>query len=148
MTAVSVDTATPQRTWQEANKEYLIRAMAPLRAALAGGRDVVAERRPAASDLAEIAAGMAAPPALDMLGDLFGLSAFERDLVLLCAGMELDSKLAAAVPAGGPTFSLALATLPEPHWSALAPTAPLRRWRLVEPASGAHALTTANLRLD
>ena len=31
-----------------------------------------------------------------------------------------------------PTFSLALASLAEAHWSALTPAAPLRRWRLIE----------------
>ena len=35
-----------------------------------------------------------------------------------------------------PTFGLALAALPTPHWSALAPAAPLRRWRLVELDAG------------
>src|SRR5262249_61081118 len=45
-----------------------------------------------------------------------------------------------------PTFALALAALPGAHWSALAPGAPLRGWRLVE-LRGA-GLTSAPLRLD
>ena len=44
------------------------------------------------------------------------------------------------------TFSLALGALPNAHWSALAPQAPLRRWRLVEPATG--PLVTSPLRID
>ena len=46
-----------------------------------------------------------------------------------------------------PTFSLALAALPEAHWSALTPAAPLRRWRLIEVGSG-DTLTTSQLRID
>ncbi|TDC06407.1 ATP-binding protein, partial [Streptomyces sp. 8K308] len=45
------------------------------------------------------------------------------------------------------TFSLALAALPEPHWSALTPVAPLRRWRLIE-LDDETRLTTTRLRVD
>jgi len=90
--------------------------------------------------------------ALDTLVDRFGLTPFERGIVLLCAGVEFDSSFAALCAAAQngracATFSLALAVLPKPHWSALAPTGALRRWRLldVDPSSG---LTSAPLRLD
>ena len=46
-----------------------------------------------------------------------------------------------------PTFSLALAALDEPHWSALSPAGPLRRWRLIE-LTGSDTLTTARMRID
>jgi hypothetical protein len=46
-----------------------------------------------------------------------------------------------------PTFSLALAALPDSHWSALTPAAPLRYWRLLEVGSG-DTLTTSPLRAD
>jgi hypothetical protein len=46
-----------------------------------------------------------------------------------------------------PTFGLALAALPEAHWSALTPTAPLRHWRLIEVGAGP-ALTHSPLRID
>ncbi|WP_255954117.1 ATP-binding protein [Streptomyces odontomachi] len=99
-------------------------------------------------------------PAEDGLGALvacFGLSAFERDVVLLTAAAELDPTTGARCAAASgnperayPTFSLALAALAEPHWSALTPVAPLRRWRLVEldPTGTEGRLTTARLRLD
>ena len=77
--------------------------------------------------------------ALDVLCALFGLTSFERRIVLLCAGMELDgnfaSQCAAAPGSNGnpwPSFGLALATFPEAHWDALASSAPLRHWRLIE----------------
>jgi len=65
-------------------------------------------------------------PALETVCALFHLSPFERDVLLLCAGMELDSRFAEACAGQPPTFALALASLPEPHWSALAPSGPLR----------------------
>jgi predicted nucleic acid-binding protein len=45
------------------------------------------------------------------------------------------------------TFALAMAVLPDPHWSALAPTAPLRRYRLIEMESG-QGFVTAPLHID
>jgi hypothetical protein len=94
------------------------------------------------------------PAAIDVICDLFGLSTFERDLLLLCAGVEMDSQLAAlcgsaqsrAQPASA-TFGLALAILPDPHWSALTPGRPLRRNRLVELGAGP-GLTSAPLSID
>lgn len=96
------------------------------------------------------------PPALETLVRLFGLSPFERDTLLLCAGIELDSSFAASCAAAQgddrktyPTFSLALAALPEAAWEAISPASPLRFWRLVEPAMGTRDhLTTAPLRID
>src|SRR5437588_5236697 len=79
-----------------------------------------------------------APWALDLLSEMFHLSRFEQDLLLLCAGMEFDASfpLLSASSRGHAsrnyaTFSLALAALSDPHWNALTPTAPLRRWRLI-----------------
>src|SRR5207244_4953216 len=80
---------------------------------------------------AEPADGTYGASALDNLCAAFRLSPFERDVLLLCAGIELDSTFPArcATAQGGtrrayPTFSLALAVLPEAHWSAIVPTAP------------------------
>lgn len=83
----------------------------------------------------------------------FGLSAFERDVLILAAAPELDGRFSGlcAEAAGDaarpyPSLSLALAVLPEPAWSAVTPDAPLRRWRLVE-VEGA-SLITGTLRAD
>ncbi|MFG2828973.1 ATP-binding protein [Streptomyces sp. NPDC048434] len=91
---------------------------------------------------------------LDVLASCFGLSTFEREIVLLAAAAELDPttgpRCAAACsdPSRAfPTFSLALAALTDPHWSALTPVAPLRRWRLIE-LDDETRLTTTRLRLD
>jgi ATPase family associated with various cellular activities (AAA) len=95
-----------------------------------------------------------APAAIDRVSERFGLSDFERHLLLLAAGVELDSALAdlCAAAAGGTrshwaSFGLALAVLPDAHWSALTPDRPLRHWRLLEPAEDT-ALAAARLRID
>jgi ATPase family associated with various cellular activities (AAA) len=92
--------------------------------------------------------------ALQALQALFGLSAFERDVLLLCAGASLESRfLRACADAQGdpqatwPTFGLALAVLDEPHWSAVGLARPLRVWRLIEPSPGGTVLH-APLRID
>jgi hypothetical protein len=91
---------------------------------------------------------------LDRLTATFHLSPFERDLLLLCAGVVLDARVArlSATIDGergrrAATFGLALAALPDAHWSAIAPTGPLRRWRLVEPARE-EAIAEAALAID
>ena len=95
-----------------------------------------------------------APSALQKLGNIFGLSTFEEDLLLLCVGMELDASfpslcsLAQDDPQKAyPTFSLALSILRSPHWSALTPSSPLRRWRLIE-VEGVGVLTHSPLRIN
>ncbi|ELP67861.1 ATP-binding protein [Streptomyces turgidiscabies] len=104
-------------------------------------------------DSTPVAAGPVTAP-LDALVTCFGLTPFERDLVLLTAAQELEPTAAARCAAACgdrertyPTFSLALAALAEPHWSALTPVAPLRRWRITE-LDDESRLTTSRLRLD
>jgi hypothetical protein len=121
----------------------------------AKGEAESSERGQAAEDaLREAANALPAPSALDTLCAAFRLSPFERDVLLLCAGMELDSTFSAQCAAAQgdsrrtyPTFSLALATLPEAHWTALSPSASLRRWRLIELTSN-EGLVSAPLRID
>ncbi|MBC8028995.1 MAG: ATP-binding protein [Pyrinomonadaceae bacterium] len=108
----------------------------------------------AQEELAATAAAMSAPPALQTLCAMFDLSAFERHVLLFCAGIEVDSAFAALCaeaqgdPARAfPSFSLAMAALPEAHWSAMSPASPLRYWRLIEVGSGP-VLTRSQLRID
>jgi hypothetical protein len=138
-----------EANWAEANKSFLVHEFARLRSRL-GGND--AESKPEA--LQNLRDSMQTASAIDTLMHIFDLSAFERDLLLLCAGIEMDSVLAAKCgeALGRPqrsyvTFALALATLPDAHWSALAPMAPLRKYRLVEMEAG-YGLTAAPLRIN
>ena len=78
----------------------------------------------------------------------FGLSAFELDIVLLCAAVEADPESREMVAACHrdatgpyPTFQLALDHLREPRWDALLPHGPLRRWKLIEVWDGTLLLT-------
>lgn len=91
---------------------------------------------------------------LHKLCENFGLSAFENDLLILCAGMEFDgswgsrcAEIASDPKQNYPTFSLAMSVLEHPDWSALSPAAPLRRWQLVEIGAG-NTLTASPLRLN
>ncbi len=95
------------------------------------------------------------PPALETICGLFGLSLFERSVLVLCAGIELDAKisqLCAKLQGNSnntyPTFALALAVLPQPHWSALTPTSPLRHFRLIDFYGPPTSVTTSPLRIE
>lgn len=92
--------------------------------------------------------------ALERLCTIFDLSEFEQNLLILCAGMELDTSFAVLCAAAQgdtqrpyPTFGLAIAALEGMHWSALTPARSLRRWRLIEVGAG-NRLTNSPLRID
>jgi hypothetical protein len=142
------DTSIP---WFEANQRYLTLSLARVRHTLfqsQAGQQTAPVETDDLEALKALAATMSAPPAVETLCALFGLSPFERDVLLLCAGVELDTQfLAWMAPQTAPTFSLALAVFPDAHWSALTPSAPLRRWRLIETVS-ASSLTQSPLRID
>jgi len=139
-------------TWRAANQAYLLAEFARL----ASGLQTHEPKDGASAEQAaeEIRSSMQPRPPIDQLADLFGLTEFERQLVLLCAGVEMDSNLAAACAENQAnakkaqvTFGLALAFLDEPHWDALTPVRPLRRYRMLEVQGGA-SLTSAALRID
>jgi len=147
--AISEVESRAQMSWAEANQACLVLEFARLRCQMGIDRG-----EPPREEPFELRRSMQAPPAIDNLVAIFELSDFERGLLLLCAGIEMDSSLAAkcAQELGRPqrgctTFATALAALPDPHWSALAPGAPLRRYRLVEVDPG-YGLTSAPLRID
>ena len=135
--------------WYTANQAYLVAALDALRGRVESGSGPIADQLGVVAD--EIAASMSQPPALHRLATSFGLSGFERDLLLMCAGIELDSDFEEvcrkASGRRGATFGLALAALDDAHWSALAPTAALRYWRMVEPGPQEN-LVNAPLRID
>jgi hypothetical protein len=151
-------TAPLRQDWATKNQTYLSCELERLRNLLqrgsARGQDSGSEAAIPLSTPSALPGDLERPPALMTLCETFGLSAFERDIVLLCAGVELDAGLARMCAAAqndpqmlNPTFSLALAALPEAHWSALLPTAPLREWQLVHLGEG-RTLTLCPLRLD
>jgi ATPase family associated with various cellular activities (AAA) len=145
---------TPRMTdaarWQDANRRSLAAELDGLRHAL--------KRR-----LGEAGDPPAEPPpfppgfesALDRLCQVFDLSGFERFVLLLAAGVEFASDIATlcaraqgAADRSHASFSLALALAPEAHWSAIAPSAPLRYWRLIRVDDTASSLTAARLVIE
>jgi hypothetical protein len=157
------EAVTSALDWQTANQRALSAALAVIRHFLEIDPAALKQKNSdelqfAEKQYRELTCEMSSPPALETLVQLFGLSAFERNVLLLCAGAELDSSFAASFAAAHgnplhpyPTFGLALATMPHAHWSALAPDAPLRYWRLLEFAQGGSPgapNTTRPLRID
>ncbi|HHY56464.1 MAG TPA: ATP-binding protein [Chloroflexi bacterium] len=135
------------REWQDANQQHLMNAVtwAAERLRLhAAGQDAYPPPFP----------WLPGDAALSRVTEIFSLSPFERSILLLCAGMELDGELPALCAHAQndlmrpyPTFGLALAALPDAHWSALSPGAALRYWRLIEVGASA-SLVSSPLRID
>jgi hypothetical protein len=96
------------------------------------------------------------PPALTILSKRFGLTAFEQDILLLCAAMELDISIGGLCAYAQddaaktyPTFALAFTIFDDPSWDAMCPERPLRYWRLIEiHQPGGQPLNTSSLRAD
>jgi hypothetical protein len=145
-----MNSPTAPDDWIEANQRYLTAQFARLRVALGDE----AHRQDADAWCEAARAELRAPPACEVVSDLFGLSRFERELLLLCAGVEMDAEIAQRCSTTQgfslrpyATFSLGLSVLNEPHWSALAPSSPLRRWRILEVNDSA-GVALGRLRID
>ena len=149
-------------SWEAANQRHLSAELARVRETIqrhttqVKGAPIVdsADSRMATAAPDRAVDTSATSSALETLVATFRLSPFERDLLVLCAGVELEAGFAAlCAEAQGdpqrtyPTFSLALAALPNPHWSALTPAASLRYWRMINVES-ARTLTRSPLRID
>jgi len=134
--------------WERQNQEYLAQAFSDLAARLGGNGEAKVGTKPVGHSFE-----MDSSPAIETLTAIFGLSNFERELLLLLAGVEMEPALSekcaqiTGQPRAPVNFSLAMSVLSDPHWSALAPSSPLRRFRLLEIESG-YGLTSAPLRID
>jgi hypothetical protein len=135
--------SSPHLLAADASQRDLVTALGQVRAAL----EQHAHR--ARNGLADLPAAGPEPEdlpgdgALSALCQGFSLSSFERSVLVLAAGPDLDGSFPTlCADAHGdqnrryPTFGLALAVLPDAHWSALSPAGPLRRWHLVELSGG------------
>lgn len=136
-----MEASSIQDSWQEVHRNDLAARLEPLREALkrACGRKSVESQATLAMESDAPATELATSTAFGHLSTTFDLSPFEQNLLLLCAGVELDSEFAqlCATAQGKsdisfPTFNLALTLFSEAYWFALAPVAPLRFWRLIE----------------
>ena len=93
-------------------------------------------------------------PRLIQLCQLFSLTPLERNILMLCAGVEVSSHFAAlcAEIYSNPqqphvTLNLVLRLFQTNHWEAFHPDAPLRRWRLIE-IGGGSTLANSPIRID
>lgn len=144
--------------WQELNKNYLMQELARVQSKLyekIGSKEQPTIQAQSFNLDEEELLQLIPSFALEILSDRFELSPFEKDILLLCAGMELDRSwgLLCGQAQGSdltnyPTFSLALSTLDYPHWDAITPDSPLRHWRLVELKDNSNSLTTKELVVD
>lgn len=164
-------------SWQAGNDRYLSAALHWLRLSLTqlseskptltdehlfGRKQLTSCDTLKASEISEAAAAMETaaaidpPPALMILSQRLGLSRFEQQVLLLCAAMELDTRIATLCAQAQqnanrpyPTFALTMTLFDEPVWEVLSPERPLRYWRLLEiNQPGAQPLTTSALRAD
>ena len=141
----------PNRFWHRHQDERLL--LPPAQPQVADVSD--AEIEQAALAMRQ-AAATEPPPAPAILSHRLGLGQFEANILLLCAAIELDTRIATLCaraqndPARPyPTFALALALFDDPVWEALSPERPLRYWRLIEMNQpGAQPLTSSALRAD
>jgi len=146
--------------WQNANIKYLMASVAVIEQILSSyitePENCLSSLKVDQARLELIAAAsvMPFPSALQELAIAFNLSDFERDVLLLCVGMELqpnfDSLCAEAQGDGQlsyPTFNLAMSALATPHWSAISPDHPLRHWQLIEIVRG-KTITHSALRIN
>ena len=142
------------QNWHEQNTRYLSAALEWLRLKLTTliatgpGKDKgLAHNTAQEQAINKAFAAMAAletaelSPAIVIIGRRFSLSAFERNLLLLCAAMELDTGIPALCAQAQddpgkpfPTFALAMLLFEDSSWDAIAPQRPLRNWRLIEVA--------------
>ena len=145
--------------WQSLNYQYLINAIAIVGEALYR-RVMELQNQPmkvssdVEKDFQAEKISMSVPSNLENICATFHLSDFERELLLLCAGMELNPVWTSWCAAAQdnpkldyPTFNMALSILKNPDWNALTPGAALRRWGLIE-VGNANILTIAPLRIN
>ena len=153
---------TPPTSWQESNASQLSSALAELRQRLekfsqkSASENGTTPKRFSTAPAQETNPDTETPSALELLSNRLGLSLFERNILLLCAAMELDTRIAGLCARAQddpqknfPTFALALALFDQASWDALSPERPLRYWRLIEiNQPGAQPLTSSALRAD
>ncbi|HEY7430132.1 MAG TPA: ATP-binding protein [Streptosporangiaceae bacterium] len=168
MSPASASPAAGTPGWETANRDCLVAELAVLRARLreaagasapgpaasAGGDSAGDGLAVAEQALRDARARLGRTGALDAVAEGFGLTGFERSVLLLAAGPELVAvtadELVAASGAPRASFGLALSLLPGAHWSALTPSAPLRRWnlvRLLDPGSPTRSPLAADERV-
>ncbi|NJK65171.1 MAG: ATP-binding protein [Microcoleus sp. SU_5_3] len=153
---------TTNDNWQITNHTYLTTALAKVRQRLIEHADpdlldteeIELSEPSFTENFPENPTSSTEPSALERICTIFNLSDFERDLLLLCAGVELDATFPVLCAAASgdeqrnyTTLGLAVAVLEGVHWSGLTIASSLRKWRLIEVAAGG-GMMSSPLRID
>jgi ATPase family protein associated with various cellular activities (AAA)/winged helix domain-containing protein len=121
--------------WFEANREYLIAFVEYAKYLLKTSYSEFSAQRTDAqccvyeAKIDEARDNIPGVAALDYLAELYGLSEFEKNILLLCVAPELDSSFLYPLAPEKPVvvnFSLALATFVNADWSAITTSGTLR----------------------
>lgn len=144
--------------WLDANYSYLLAAASQIHDLLALHIAQVENQSFTATEqfcsLAALKDIMPAPPALEQLCNIFHLSEFERNILLLCVAREIIPNFKSlCVKAQGdkqltlPTFGLARTLFSTFEWAALTHLAPLQHWQLVFVEAG-DSIMESTLKID
>jgi len=138
-----------RRTWRGHRDPTEAPAAAPI--LVRSSRSLDEDLADAQQQIDAAAHAMTPAPVLESIRRVFGLSEFERDVLLLCAAPELDTGIGAVLEAAygqtRPSFAVAMDALPDACWDARSPQRPLRYWGFIAAADEALS-NTAPLRLD
>ncbi len=163
-------TNSPSLPWEHLNQQYLLAAIAQVTWQVAQQLPNFGLNQPfepvRQNDQPDPLPAIAPMAAIEQLCRVFALSDFERAIVLLGMGMELNGSLpnllsrfrepnrhpelpdnASTDISSSLTFSFALSHMPGAHWNAITPESPLRRWQLLEMGT-ATTLIHSPLRLN
>lgn len=139
--------------WQQANSDHLMSRMEILRAKLEMQLGIQCDLSALLAREEKTRHSLPGPSAVQQIADLFQLTSFECELMLLCAAVELlpaMGELCALLQkdplATFPTIALGMAALEDPAWISVTPEAPLRRFGLVELQDGP-SLAKSRLRI-
>ena len=104
-----MNTVMAEDAWTLANRRLMSAEFARI-ARRIGSKDAAVDD----AHLLSLRAAMPAPAAIDVVVERFDLTPFERDVLLLCAGMEMEPRIAArcaevstGARVAAPPFSLA-----------------------------------------
>jgi len=145
---------TTKSTWYQANIQYLLSSIDRILQLLTNY--IERQENPTTQQLTpEQPLFSSSPPsAIEQLCSTFGLSEGDRDILLLCVGVEIDSNIGRLcgeaqgnLEMNYPTLGLALAALPTVDWNILSAKNPLQRWELIEIAE-TQTLTQSPIKID
>lgn len=126
--------AVDLRSWAERNDEILRLGLAWVGARIAGPDGEETKKMAAAyQEARRRLRDEAAPAAIDRLSALFQLTPFDEDLLLLCLHAQLDGEpRQVTLQSAQALFEIGGFDLAVKAWERLAPSAPMRRFRLVD----------------